>query len=274
MTTSPGLARRILAEPLLHFALLGAAVFGISASVGEEDPTPTIVIDAAVVDRIETALRDKLDRDPTPQEIDAALEGWVDGEVLYREGLAMGLDRDDPLVRKRVIQKMEFVGTNLELPEVPDDATLRAFLEEHAERYGGPPRHDFTMVTLMRSPDDSDDARAQQALAALEAGADPKAVSGGRHSSGRGYTPSNIAGTYGPEIAAAVAELPEGRWGLVPLAKGWALLRHDAVHPGETPPFDRIRNRLQVDWKSYRRTGARRELLDELRQRYRIERPG
>lgn len=269
--TSRGLIRRVLGEPLLHFAVLGAIVFALADATGEEDEAPTIVIDRAVVERVETALEKKLKRAPTPQEVDAALEGWVDGELLYREGLAMGLDRDDPVVRQRVIQKMEFVGTNLELPDEPDEQTLRAFLAEHAERYGGPPRHDFTIVTLPRAPDDTDDSRAQQLLTELKAGADPKSV-GGRHATGRGYTPANLAGTYGQEISAGVTELPVGQWGLLLLDKGWALVRHDAQHPGQTPPFEKVRNRLQVDWKSYQRSGARRELLEELRGRYRIER--
>ncbi|MCA9653278.1 MAG: peptidyl-prolyl cis-trans isomerase [Myxococcales bacterium] len=268
-----GLLRRLLSEPLLHFAVLGAAVFALGRATSAESDVPTVTVDAAVVERIQTALRDKLGREPSPEEVDAALEGWVDGELLYREGLAMGLDRDDPLVRQRVIQKMEYVGTNLDLPPEPDEDTLRAFLAEHPERYAGTPRHDFTIVTLLRGPEDADDSRAQALLQQLREGADPKAV-GGRHASGRLYTAANLAGTYGPELAAAVGELPVGEWGLVPMAQGWSLVRHDAEHPGQALPFEQVRNRLQLDWKSYQRSSARRELLDELRARYRVERPG
>lgn len=268
----PGLLRRALREPLLHFALLGGVVFGVSRASSDDDATPTIVLDSTVVEQVDAALRTKLGREPTPQQLDEALEGWIDGELLYREGLALGLDQDDPVVRQRVIKKMEFVGTNLELPEDPDEATLRALLAEHPERYAGPPRHDFTLVTLVREPGQTDDAQAQRTLEQLRAGADPKTV-GGRHATGRRFTQANTAGTYGPEIAAAVAELPVGQWVLVPSAAGWSLIRHDAVHPGQSPSFEQIRNRLQLDWKSYRRSTARRELLDRLRERYQIERP-
>src|SRR5690606_34234798 len=112
---------------------------------------------------------------------------FVDGELLYREGLALGLDRDDPVVRQRVIQKMEFVGTNLELPQEPDEATLRAFMAEHAERYAGPPRYDVVLVTLPTQPGETDDARARAVLEQLRAGAHPKGV-GGRHASGRRFS--------------------------------------------------------------------------------------
>ncbi|MEM6292804.1 MAG: peptidylprolyl isomerase [Myxococcota bacterium] len=275
MSEKRGLLQRVLGEPLLHFAVLGALVFVIADATEDEprDDAAVIRVERAVEERIEASLAKTLERAPTPAELDAAVESWVDAEMLYREGLTMGLDRDDPMVRKRVIQKMEFVGTNLDVPEEPDEQTLRAFLAEHADRYGSNMRHDFTLVTLPRDPADTDDSKARAALAQLEDGADPKSVEG-RHSRGKGLTRANLAGTYGPEIANGVTKLAVGTWGMVMLHNGWALFRHDAQRPDEVPSFEKVRNRLRVDWKSYQRSNARRELLDDLRGRYRIERPG
>jgi hypothetical protein len=264
--------RRALREPLLHFALLGAAVFGLwRVGASEGDADGTIVVDRATQARIADELAAKLGRAPTDGELAGAIDRWVDGELLYREGLALGLDRDDPMVRQRVIQKMEFVGDNLEPPVEPDDATLRAFMEEHRERYAGPPRYDFVMVTLARGPDERDDARAQRVLQELRAGADPKRVEG-RFASGRKFSAANMAGTYGQELAAGLTELPPGEWGLVTLERGWTLLSLQALHPGETPAFESVRNRVLLDWRQAQRGAALRERVETLREKYVVTR--
>ena len=266
--------RRALREPLLHFALLGAAVFGLwRVNEGDGDGDAAIVVTRATRERLASELEARLGRAPTEPELEGAIEGWVDSELLYREGLALGLDRDDPVVRQRVIQKMEFVGDNLELPAEPDEGTLRAFLAENAERYAGPPRYDFVMVTLPRLPSDAGDgdARAQAMLRELRAGADPKRVEG-RLASGRRFTPANMAGTYGKEIAVAVVELTPGEWGLVTLERGWTLVKLEAVHPGETPAFESVRNRVLLDWRQAQRGATLRERVEGLRERYGVTR--
>ncbi len=264
--------RRALREPLLHFALLGALVFGLwRAGQGEGDAAEAIVVDAATQERLAGELAATLGRAPTEGELAAAIDRWVNGEILYREGLALGLDRDDPVVRQRVIQKMEFVGDNLEPPAEPDEAELRAFMQEGAERYAGPPRYDFVLVTLPRGPDDVDDARAQRVLEELRAGADPKRVEG-RFASGRRFSAANMEGTYGKEIAVAVVELPPGEWRLVALARGWTLVKLEAVHPGETPAFESVRNRVLLDWRQAQRGAALRERVEALRGRYTVTR--
>ncbi|MCX4244990.1 peptidylprolyl isomerase [Paraliomyxa miuraensis] len=262
--------RRVLREPLLHFAILGAGVFWLGTLANDPDePDRTLVVSRDVQERIVADLEAKLGRPPSEAERTQAIDGWVDGELLYREGLALGLDRDDPMVRQRVIQKMEFVSTNLEVPQEPDDATLRAFMARAPERWAGPPRYDFMVLTLPRLPEETDDARAQQALESLRAGADPKSV-GGRHASGKGFSAANLMGTYGPEIGAAVAELPPGEWAMLPNPGGWTLVHVEAVQPGEGLPFEKIRNRVLLDFKASRRGTALRERLDELRTRYAV----
>ncbi len=252
--------RRVLREPLLHLAVLGAAVFGLwSVGARPDEAAHTVVVTRGTTERLTAELAATLGRPPTEDERDAAVARWVDGELLYREGLALGLDRDDPVVRQRVIQKMEFVGDNLELPAEP------------AERYAGPPRYDFVLVALARTPDDVDDGRAQRLLEQLRAGADPKAVEG-RFASGRKFSAANLAGTYGPEIATALAELSPGQWRLVTLPRSFTLVRLDAAQPGQAPAFESASNRVLLDWRAAQRGAALRERLAELRQRYTVTR--
>jgi len=265
--------RRAASEPLLHFALLGAAVFGAWRwAAPPDDATPTLVVDRATVERIEQDLEARLGRAPTEPERQAAIDGHVDGELLYREGLALGLDRDDPMVRQRVIKKMEFVSTNLELPELPDEATLRQFMAENPQRYAGPPRFDFELITMATTTPSVESTRAdaEEVLQQLRAGADPRSV-GGRHSSGTRFTLADLGKTYGMELGGAVAALPPGEWGLVPFPGGVTLVHLLAQHPGDAPPFEKLRNRIQLDWKQSQRSTALRQRLDALRERYRIE---
>lgn len=267
--------RRVIREPLLHFALLGAAVFGVWRATEDPPPPPaetsdTIVVTRAVQDRIAGELEKKLGRPPTDEQRQTAIDSYVNGELLYREGVALGLDQDDPMVRRRVIKKMEFVSTNLELPDEPDEATLRTFMTDYPERYAGPPRFDFEMVTMLRAPEETDDGRAQAALQSLRGGADATSVEG-RYASGKRFASADLSKTYGIELAAAVAELPPGEWGLVPFEKGWTLVHLLGQQPGDAPPFEKVRNRVQLDWKQSQRGVAMRERLDELRTKYQIE---
>lgn len=266
--------RRALREPLLHFALLGAGVFGLwraGAGAGAGEASGTIVVDRATEERLGGELEARLGRAPTEDELAAAIDRFVDGEVLYREGLALGLDRGDPMVRQRVIQKMELVGQDLELPAEPDEATLRAFMAENAAKYAGAARYDFVLVTLARAEGEPDDARATAVLEALRGGADPKAVDG-RFASGRRFSAANVAGTYGKEIAAAVVEQPPGAWSMVAIERGWTLLEVEARHAGEAPPFESVRNQVTLDWKQAQRGAALRRKVEELRARYTVTR--
>ncbi|MCH9684550.1 MAG: peptidyl-prolyl cis-trans isomerase [Deltaproteobacteria bacterium] len=258
--------RRLLREPLLHFVILGATVFGVSRLTQSTDDD-VIIIDAAVEARIDAELEQALGRPPTTAEHEQGLARWADGERLFREGLALGLDQGDPMVRKRVLQKMEFVATNLELPPDPDDATLEQFMGSHPERYAGTPRFDFVMVTVPRLPEDTDDARAQVVLRQLQAGTDPKDVEG-RKSSGKRFSAANTAKTYGPHIAEALEGATVGEWIEVPFDRGWSLLRLDSTQLGETRPLSEMRNRVLLDWKAAQRADAIERRLVQLRTQY------
>jgi hypothetical protein len=263
--------RRALREPVLGFVLLGAGMFGLwwagpGAAEREDDvESRTIVVDR---ERLGGELQARLGRAPAEDELAAAIDRWVDGEVLYREGLALGLDREDPVVRQRVI---ELVVAELERPSEPDDATLRAFMAENAARYTGAARYDFVLVTVPRMPYQTDDAPARQVLEALRGGADPKAVEG-RLASGRRFSATSLTRTYGKEIAAAVMEQPPGEWSMIVIERGWTLVKVNARHAGEAPAFESVRNQVTLDWKQAQRGAARRQWMAELRGQHAVTR--
>ncbi len=133
--------RRLLREPLVHFLLGGALLFALYAAVADDpvDARDRIVIDEVRVANLATTFQRTWLRPPTRVELDGLVREFVDEEILYREGLALGLDRDDAVIRRRMRQKMEFLSTDLGGQEVASEAELAGFLSANRERFEKPP---------------------------------------------------------------------------------------------------------------------------------------
>ncbi len=144
-----GMIKRLLREPLLHFLLLGAVLFaahGMLSRGGGGEPGRIVVTQ----DQIESMARlfaRARQRAPSDAELQGLIRGHVREEVLYREGLALGLDRDDPVIRRRVAQKLEFV-TEGDAAVEPDDGQLQAYLDAHRELFAVEPRFTFRQIYL------------------------------------------------------------------------------------------------------------------------------
>ena len=128
--------KRLLREPLLHFLVLGAALFGLYGVVGKKDAEApaTIVISAERVANLADRFARTWRRPPTQQELQGLVEDDIRDEVFYREGKAAGLDRDDFLIRRRVRQKMEFLAEDMAAAD-PSEEQLAAYLASNPERF-------------------------------------------------------------------------------------------------------------------------------------------
>lgn len=128
--------RRLLREPLLHFAVLGMGLFVLYGVLrgGTGDAPDEIVVDRARLASLEAQFERVWQRAPTPAERDGLVATWVREEILYREGVAMGMDRDDPIVRRRIAQKMDFLADG-QAPAEPSEAELQAWLDAHPDAY-------------------------------------------------------------------------------------------------------------------------------------------
>src|SRR5690606_28261240 len=168
-------AVKLLKDPLLHFLALGALLFVVSF-VREEggDDSGRIVIDAVTVERVAEAARRLHGRDPTRDELLALLEPYVRDEVFYREALALGLDENDDEVRRRLIEKMQYLTQDLADPEPLSEEALREYFEAHAERFTLPEAVTFEQVFFSpRTRGESLDASVAEGLRRLREGADP-----------------------------------------------------------------------------------------------------
>lgn len=262
-----GVLRGVLREPLVHFVVLGGLVFAVGRA-SPEAPDDRVI-------RVTTQLRDQLrgqNRDGTPADeaqLQRRVDGWIEEELLVREARRLGLDRGDPVIRQRLVQKMEFVVQSGEPVLEASDADLEAFLGEHAERYAGAPRYDFVQIVVPVAEDPAG-AQAEALLEALRGGADPESL-GRRVGRSRKFTLDNVAGTFGPELAASLQTLQPGRWVLTQSDAARTIVRLDGVQQGVTPPLSRVRNRVELDWKKAQRQEVVRRGIEALRADYRIE---
>lgn len=251
---------RWLREPLLHFAIAGAALFAVDHwIVGASDDPRTIVVGAEVDDKARELFRGSRGRDPDAKELAALRQVWVDNEVLYREGLALQVDRGDDAIRERVIFKaLSVVDANLK-PPAADEKTLRAWFEAHRAKYDEPPRFDFQEAVLAGEAGES----AVRALVErLNHGTPGEVEAGLRVFKGRPQ--ASLVPSYGEDFAAALAEATPGEWRALRAQDGWRAIRVDGASPGRPAQFEALQGVLLQDWTdavmAERRTAAVREL--------------
>jgi len=276
---------KLLREPLVHFLLLGAVLFLVFGIVddSEESSLDRIVVAAGQVAQLTEAFARTWQRPPTVEELDGLIEDHIREEVYYREAMAMGLDRDDTIVRRRMRQKLEFVTDDLVAAFDPTDEQLETYLDEHPDDFRVPSRLSFEQIYFNRERRGEQAARdAESLLAQLNA-------SGQRiDTSAAGDTlmlpgsfddiiENDVARHFGTEFATSLAGVPVGQWsGPLESAYGLHLVLIRGREPGVFPPFDEVRDAVQREWEATQRSAATEAFYQGLRERYEvsIELPG
>jgi len=259
-----------LREPLVHFLAIGALMFAVDAYVGDDDGSRRIDVDAAQVDRLRQVFTAQWRRPPTTAELDALIEQHVEEEVLYREALALGLDDDDTIVRRRLAQKMQFLIEDTATPPTPTDAMLEAYFAEHRSEFRTPPFLTFSHVYF--SADRRADARADAEAALRNASTKLGAGHGDPFMLRYDYadvTQDDVARLFGTEFADAIFDLPIGAWqGPVRSGYGFHLVRVVAKTEPPEPAFADVRDGVLAAWLEDARRRANRESLDRIRASY------
>ena len=273
--------RQLFREPLIQFFLLGLALFVAYRIIdgGERAERPDrIVVDAAQIDRLSGEFSRVWMRPPTGAELEQLIDEYIKEEILYREALALGLDRDDEVVRRRLRQKMEFLNESLVEIRDPTNEELQAWLDEHPDRYRRPAAVSFVQVYV--SPDRHADPgrRAETVLARLSAGgepdpgmADPTLLPDRMRAS-----LNEVDRTFAGSFAEGLAGAPLDEWS-GPIASGYGLhlVRLTARELARLPSLDEVRQEVERDWRNDRQQKADVAFYDALRQRYevRVEMP-
>lgn len=238
-------SERLLRDPLVHFAVLGALIFALFGNATGADER-RIVIDAARVERIAGQYAQNFRRAPSAEELDALIRDDVKEEVYYREALRLGLDRDDEVVRRRMRVKMEAFGDTAEDIAAPDDATLERWLAAHPERFAGEATYAFDQRYL-----GADATGASAALSELRAGRDFAGAAIPLPAQFEAVGAGEAAELFGDDFAVALDRLPLGAWsGPVTSGLGQHLVRVRVRNAATPPKLSAIRQRVENDWRA------------------------
>jgi hypothetical protein len=273
------LIRRLLREPLLHFLLIGAALFLLYGALnrGRSDAPREIVISEARVAAIAENFATVWMRPPTAVELKGLIDDYVAEEIYYREAVAMGLDQDDTVIRRRLRQKMEFISEGVADSVEPTEAQLQQYLVQNAGKFAQPAELSFRQVYLSTERrGDTVRADAEKLLAELQAGrgpADPAEAGDATllPATMETASPQAIANAFGQAFARQVDEMPVGQWsGPIESAFGLHLVRVDERVVGNPPTLDEIRPIVLREWQAQERRRQNQSFLATLRDKYQI----
>ena len=268
--------RKLLREPLLHFLLLGLLLFllynRVSGWRGGADRR-IVVTDDTVAGLVQN-FQGTWQRPPTLPELKGLVGDRIREEVLYRAGVDMGLDRDDIVIRRRVLQKLDIVSEESAGQEAPTDAQLQRWLEDHAAQYAQPPILAFDQVLFDPVRHGAHlESDLAGALAQLRAGGDPAKLGDPTMLPSRvPATPADgVARDFGEPFAQALLKLPTGSW-LGPVSSGYGahLVRINSLVPGRPSTLDEVRSSVERDFETDRRARARADYYHRLRQDYKV----
>ena len=274
--------QKILREPLLHFLVLGAGLFVLFGVVGgpAEQRPDQIVVSAAKVENLAQLFERTWRRRPTEAELDGLIEDHVKEEILYREALALGLEQDDIVIRRRLRQKMEFVSEDVALQAEPSEDELRAFLAEHGDKFRAPWRVSFAQVYLSPERHGENTKRdAERLLAELSAGETAPGKAGDPFLLDQEFqdlAAYDVERLFGGPFAERLADLPPGRWsGPVNSPYGLHLILVRERIESRLPDLDEVRDGVMRDWRAARREETNRTFYEGLRAGYEVtvERP-
>lgn len=268
----------LLREPLLHFLFIGAALFFLY-NVHNETTVDNnrIVISKAQINHLLTLWKKKRQREPTQAELDSMIQQQVREEVMVREALAMGLDNDDRIIRRRLAQKMEFITSNIATLAEPDDTELRDYLLKHSDKFSLPARIDFKQVFI--NPEkhgiDTDDYAKNLLSKLLQDGKeiDIKTISDSLmlETHYNQVTVNDATRLFGKDFSSEIFTLPVGSWqGPIQSGYGYHLVHISQKTEEQMPELDTIREKVLLEWQSQQRRELDIAFYENLRKRYEI----
>lgn len=267
-------------EPFVRFMLLGLLLFAadrfINGPLRANDAERLILIEVPDQQALRNAFRSERGREPTSAEWQARLDQWIDDQVLYREALALGLDRKDVIVRRQLTQKMRFLLEDASpLPE-PTELQLQDWLANHAARYERPPTVGFEHVFLSRGRHgDQLDAQARSVRAQLDHAPEAYTRLGDPFPTGAlvaDANPTQVRREFGPEFAKSLQGIAPGQWtGPIHSSFGLHFVRVIATSAPQAARLQDVREQVRADFQAAQHEERTRAAIENLRQRYRIE---
>ena len=263
--------QRFVREPLTHFVVLGALIFAADHWVlGERGDPQEILITAKIYEDARSAFVGGMKREPTDAEMKVLTDRWVDNEVLYREGLALGMDRGDEAMKERVIFKvLTATQAGLAMPKI-DEAGLRAWFETRRDRYDLPARFSFEEAVVAAG--DATPEKLQKFVLALNTNKEPEVEAGLRIFKDRPR--SNLIQSYGEPFADVLEKSAPNAWVVLQSNEGPRAVRLTELTPGRAVSYEEIKETVYNDWKEFTSTQLTKSAIRDIGKKYRIRYEG
>ena len=266
---------KILREPLVHFLLLGAVlflIFGLTNQAGTNGSDQRVVVSVGRIEQLATVFGKTWQRPPTSEELKALIDDFVLEEVYYRQAIAMGIDRDDTIIRRRLRQKLEFLTDDISSLVEPTNEELAAYLTDNQERFRASAIYTFRQVYF--NPEkhgDNTEAHIAEQLERLQSGmahgGDPSLLAESFDQDSR----QTVDGTFGMGFSEELDKLTIGDWqGPIRSGFGIHLIRLAARTEGRLPELAEIRSVVQREWSNEKRIANRRKMNDRLLEDYEV----
>ncbi len=268
--------KKVYKEPLLHFLIIGALIFVLFSVVNKEEAIVSgnkIVVSAADIERLSDNWSKKWNRQPTETELKGLVNSYIKEEVYYREALALGLDQNDTILRRRLMQKMEFLSNDLAELNQPDETALNKYFRENQEKYKLPARVSFTHIYFSfdkRGAKVVEDAKS--VLSGLSALRAPEL--GDSFMMQYDFvqeTPFEVERLFGKVFANQLFTLETNTWqGPVESGYGIHLVRISEKIDARMPELASAIEKVRTDWMFERRQKMNKEIYEKFKERYEI----
>jgi peptidyl-prolyl cis-trans isomerase C len=277
--------RRWLREPLLHFLVIGAALFVVYAALNRDPNDPKdrrrIVLAENDLSQMTIATLAQGRPAPTIEQMRNLLEAKIREEVLCREALAMGLDKDDIIVKRRMLQKMDFLAEDLSDLREPSRDELQAWFRNNAQRFAYPPRISFRHLYFSFDKHGANTAEAAAEALRQIAGKPADSLDAAALADPfmfRDYyadrSPDQLGSEFGAKFEQALFDLKPGSWqGPIESGFGWHLVFVDSLTPGRVPEFVEVESEVKSEWIKDERAEFKRKAYEAMKARYEIVLP-
>jgi peptidyl-prolyl cis-trans isomerase C len=275
---------RWLREPLVHFLLIGLLLFvayGVRSHSAGQQFGNRIQLTLDDVGQLQIGFAAQWQRQPTPEELSGLVESRVREEILYREALTMGLDKDDTIVKRRMAQKMEFLSEDVANAHEPSSAELKIWYEKNGDKLAQPSRATFRHLYF--SPDHrgqrahNDAGQALSKIAGEPQDSKIAAALADRFMFQDYYgdrSPEQLAKEFGPQFAQSIFKLKPGSWqGPIESGYGWHLVFVQSFTPGRIPAFEEVEPAVKTAWLSDQRAEEWRKTYATMRAKYQVVLP-
>jgi hypothetical protein len=261
--------KTLLREPLLHFLAIGGALFALNAFLNPETEDATqrrIVVTAGRIEQLANVFAKTWQRPPTPGELKGLIDDYVLEEAYYRKAIAMGIDQNDTMIRRRLRQKIEFLTEDAAALAEPSDEALAVYLAQNAERFRIEPLYTFRQIYFNPERYDGDPSGHVRAIAdKVRAGGVAKGDATLLPESFTDATRREVDRTFGTGFAEMLDSLTPGKWS-DPIRSGLGLhlVRLASRIPARLPKLEEIRPLVKREWANQKRLELRRKFNEEL----------